>query len=97
MEMDNLPSNASSCVVRVNPDAKSYVDFMSQYENERFPGKVRDSALQPLPDVLGFVLVPQSWIDESEENLDFFVKNGINPYYSHRLAVASQFFFSVSA
>jgi hypothetical protein len=91
LELNNIPLEASPCLGRRNPDAKSFGDMMIMGQDSRFPGKVPDfPPPTPLPDsILGFVLVPQSWIDESEENFDFYLQNGSNPYYSHGVATAS--------
>ena len=65
--------------------------MISTAGNDRFPGKVPDSP-SPTPIVGGLVafqLVPQAWIDESEENLDLVVKNAGHSYFSHGVATAS--------
>ena len=46
-------------------------------ENPRFPGKVPDDPLNIAPEGgsdFAYVLIPQSWIDESDENIDLLLK-----------------------
>ena len=89
--MNNLPSNASACLTTVNRDAKSFTETetVSMGQDSRFPGKVVDihaPNLTPQPTALA--LIPQSWIDESEENLVSSV-DWMGVYYSHGVATAS--------
>lgn len=70
---------------------KSYAEAMVG-ENPRFPGEVQDSPAPSLipggyPKGHAFVLVPQSWIDESEENIDILIKNSVNPGNYHAYGV----------
>ena len=89
--MNNLPSNASACLTSVNRDAKSFAEVLMG-QDSRFPGKVADYPAPILPPHVpsAFALIPQSWIDESEENLVFSADlNHLIQYYSHGVATAS--------
>ena len=87
LELNNSTDYAA-CVVNIFADPespKSYGEQMSN--NPRFPGKVEDSpAPGPLSNGVGFafVLIPQSWIDEREENIDTLLKyTGGFHYYAY--------------
>ena len=57
---------------------RSYPEAELMDENSRFPGKVRDGpspSLFTVPPGSAFVLIPQSWIDASEKNIDILVEN----------------------
>eukprot|EP00984_Skeletonema_dohrnii_P025574 scaffold14736_cov84-Skeletonema_dohrnii-CCMP3373.AAC.1 len=60
-------------------------------KNDRIPGKVPDSpAPSPSGNPLAGVLVPQSWLDESEENVKTVLENeSTTPYYAFGGATAS--------
>eukprot|EP00984_Skeletonema_dohrnii_P009114 scaffold3447_cov93-Skeletonema_dohrnii-CCMP3373.AAC.4 len=74
------------------PGVPGYAEFtMFVNTNDRFPGKVADS---PAPALIGSsvagVLVPQSWLDESEENMKTVLEYATNtPYYAFGGAAAS--------
>ncbi|KAL7490891.1 hypothetical protein ACHAWT_000408, partial [Skeletonema menzelii] len=82
-----VPTEAVACLeLRHSSDASSDDPIMSYPEmmsmdgnsNSRFPGKVVDGPppfLLSSPPGFAFVLVQQAWIDESEENIDIFLKN----------------------
>ena len=59
--------------------------------NDRFPGKVPDAPTpSPIGNLLAYVLVPQSWLDESEENIKTVLEHATNtPYYAFGGAAAS--------
>eukprot|EP00985_Skeletonema_marinoi_P022367 scaffold14274_cov215-Skeletonema_marinoi.AAC.19 len=73
--------------------SKNWAEQMMVVPSDRFPGKVPD---QPLPSPMGLefarVLVPQSWLDESEEKIKTVLENaagGEPPYYAFGGATAS--------
>ncbi len=92
-ELNNLPS---TCLFRKFPEAKSYPEpealLMEPDIKERFPNNARDN---PLPtsaypgSFMGFVLIPQSFVDESEENFDFYFDIVVDFYNSHGVAISS--------
>ena len=73
----------------------SYPEMMLLQTNPRFPGIIGDSPppfLLTVPPGLSNTLVPQSWIDESEENIDIVLKKYMlsgGPYYAFGVATAS--------
>ena len=91
LEMNNS-TDWAACLVHYHDSSseespKSYAESVLMGENERFPGKVRDS---PPPSPPGTtpgaanVLIPQSWIDKSEENIDTLLQYvAIAPYYAY--------------
>ena len=73
---------------------RSYPEASLMDENSRFPGKVEDPGLPVFPGSIGGcnVLVPQSWVDESEENIDILLSMGLGfqvPYYAYGVATFS--------
>ena len=73
---------------------KSYAENALMDDDTRFPGKVADGpAPSPsgVPPGSALVLIPQSWIDESEENIGILLKNTIIflPYYAYGVATSS--------
>ena len=98
LDMNNStdPAKAASCLGSIPgvPGAAEYIIFG---DDARFPGKVRDGpAPSPLAIPFAFVLVPQSWLDESEENIKTILENAVSvsgetptPYYAFGGAAAS--------
>ena len=95
LELNNSTDSAS-CLVNFidsssNESAKSYAEVMLG-TNPRFPDKASDN---PPPSPIGqspgssFVLIPQSWMDESEENIDTLLKYAPGPYYAYGVATFS--------
>ncbi len=89
---------ASSCLVKsadtVDDPPKSFPELMiaSTASDDRFPGKVPDPAFSAVPNHFAHVLVPQSWIDSSEENIDILLQNlkiVASPYYAYGVDTAS--------
>mmetsp|Transcript_11911 Transcript_11911/g.13285 ORF Transcript_11911/g.13285 Transcript_11911/m.13285 type:complete len:500 (+) Transcript_11911:491-1990(+) len=74
---------------------RSYPEASLMDENSRFPGKVEDDDLKWIPHgQIGNcnVLVPQPWVDESEENIDILLSMGMGmllPYYAYGVATSS--------
>jgi|SaaInl74LU_5_DNA_1037368.scaffolds.fasta_scaffold11346_3 hypothetical protein len=82
-----------ACLRKISPEnlpgivesPKSYAEMVLDpfFSNPRFLGKIGDMAPLPLPPLFARVLVPQSWLDESEENINIILKNAVAaPYYS---------------
>eukprot|EP00985_Skeletonema_marinoi_P006271 scaffold2716_cov205-Skeletonema_marinoi.AAC.1 len=74
------------------PGVPGYAELtMFANTNDRIPGKVPDSpAPSPVGNQVAGVLVPQSWLDESEENLKTVLEHATNtPYYAFGGAAAS--------
>ena len=71
---------------------KSSPEFLLENANPRFPGKVIDPIV-PSPLLIqpgrANVLIPQSWIDESEENIATLLKYSPSPYYAYGVATYS--------
>ena len=72
---------------------KSYAEAMLG-GNPRFPEKVGDDpAPLPLPGAYNrghaFVLIPQAWLDESEENIDILLQNSPGSYHAYGVATYS--------
>ena len=96
LDLNNLTDPANvACLQSTNP--RGYAEMMLFGDDDRFPGKVMDS---PAPSVLqrpfAGVLVPQSWLDESEENIKTVLENALrtipdsaNPYCAFGGAAAS--------
>ena len=98
LELDNS-TQAVACLSHSvdsssDESPRSYPEATLMDENSRFPGKIAD---EPPPDVtpatLGQanVLVPQSWVDESEENIDILLSMGMGvlvPYYAYGVATS---------
>jgi hypothetical protein len=89
LELNNSTDH-SECLMRYDESAKSHLDFILG-QNPRFPDKVGDlpapAALQ-FPPGSSFVLVPQSWIDDSEENIDTLLQYA-GLYYAYGVATYS--------
>eukprot|EP00984_Skeletonema_dohrnii_P001959 scaffold662_cov124-Skeletonema_dohrnii-CCMP3373.AAC.3 len=73
---------------------KGFAEYMiKNRSNERFPGKVVDAPpLMTFAARVAEVLVPQSWLDESEENMKTVLENAVGmeaPYYTFGGAAAS--------
>ena len=97
-------SSASACVVK-SPDyfqellglsydpPKSFPDEMLLLSPlYPTPGKIPEGGDPPgpFPNFFAHVLVPQSWLDESEENINVILKNKQQPpYYAYGEATAS--------
>ena len=88
LELNNSTDYAACLVHHVDSDEspKSYGEVMVGY-NPRFPGKVADGP-PPAPvsqsPGTATVLIPQSWIDESEENIVTLLKYDLfGPYYAY--------------
>mmetsp|Transcript_31463 Transcript_31463/g.76086 ORF Transcript_31463/g.76086 Transcript_31463/m.76086 type:complete len:714 (+) Transcript_31463:170-2311(+) len=98
LELNNS-TEAVSCLFHTvdassDESPMSYPESVLMDENSRFPGKVLDPggpSLLESPPGLANVLVPQSWIDESEENIDILlnVQMGVTPYYAYGVATSS--------
>eukprot|EP00985_Skeletonema_marinoi_P007462 scaffold3283_cov89-Skeletonema_marinoi.AAC.1 len=74
------------------PGVPGYAEFtIFTNTNDRIPGKVPDSpAPLPVGNQVAGVLVPQSWLDESEENIMTVLEHATNtPYYAFGGAAAS--------
>jgi hypothetical protein len=89
LELNNSTEYASCIVHDIDSSSdespKSHPEDILMDENSRFPGKGRD---EPAPGTVmtpgtAFVLVPQFWIDESEENIDTLLKYAPIPYYAY--------------
>ena len=66
---------------------KSYPESILMDDDTRFPGKAQDPP-PPMPLLVppgsAMVLIPQSWIDEREDNIDTFLKYSMGaPYYAY--------------
>ena len=89
LELNNSTDYAACLVHYHNSSSdespKSYPESMLMDDNSRFPGKVSDGYLSPLtvPPSFAMVLIPQSWIDESEENIDTLLKYSGDTYYAY--------------
>ncbi len=87
-EMNNL-TESQKCLG--SEALKSYPEPNLLGEETRFPGRVSDS---PSPYWAGTshakVLVPQSWLDESEENIKILLENMVagSPYFAYGFATA---------
>ena len=90
LELNNSTDYAA-CLVHEHDSSsdkspKSYAETILMGENERFPGKAKDL---PSPTAVGIfpkssnVLIPQSWIDDSEENIDTLLRYVPAPYYAY--------------
>eukprot|EP00984_Skeletonema_dohrnii_P002420 scaffold833_cov109-Skeletonema_dohrnii-CCMP3373.AAC.2 len=99
LDMNNStdPAKAASCVGSI-PGFPGYAETMIYLNaNDRSRGKVPDSpAPSPIGAPFAFVLVPQSWLDESEENIKTVLENAVSlsggtptPYYAFGGAAAS--------
>ena len=96
LDMNNStdPAKAASCLGSI-PGTSGFAELMIL--NDRIPGKVPDSpAPSPLGTPFAYVLVPQSWLDESEENIKTILENAVSlsggtptPYYAFGGAAAS--------
>ena len=92
-------NNATDYAACIMNSADMFGEFMSYPEavlltrlNARFPGKVVDDPPpSPIDSPPGSakVLVPQSWIDDSEENIDNLVKDLPPSYYAYGVATHS--------
>jgi hypothetical protein len=101
-EMNNL-TEAQPCLVNegamneelsggLTEAPKSFQEDERFGEEARFPGKVMDYPHPgPIDIWFGFVLVPQSWLDESEENMKILLEFTAPdvPYYAIGFATAS--------
>ena len=94
LDLNNLTDPANVACLQ-SFSQKGYAEFlMVAKSNERFPGKVLDD---PAPGYVtgvefGRVLVPQSWLDESEENIKTVLENSVGSttlYYAFGGATAS--------
>ncbi len=95
LQLNNIADpTASSCLILISDGRKSDAEGLlmnqAQAPDSRFPGRVPDG---PPPFFVGTqfakVLVPQSWIDESEENIDILLKTAVRPmYYAYGVATA---------
>ncbi len=102
LEMNNLADPlAQTCLVNeiekrsggLTEAPKSFPEYNILGEGARFAGKVPD---EPHPEMKGTttanVLVPQSWLDESEENIKILLENNAyetgSPYYAYGFATA---------
>ena len=91
LELNNSTDYAACLVQTIDSSSdkspKSYAETQMMGENERFPGKARDSPPpSPLPLNPGSanVLIPQSWIDKSDENIDTLLQYvPIAPYNAY--------------
>ena len=90
LELNNFNStDYATCIVK--NAVMSYPEAILMGDDTRFPGKARDS---PPPAPVGTspgyakVLIPQSWIGESEDNIDVLAKN-FRPYYAYGVATYS--------
>jgi len=92
LDMNNStdPTKAASCLGSI-PGVPGYAELLLADANDRFPGKVPDSPVPaPLGNPFAHVLVPQSWLDESEENIKTVLENATNtPYYAFGGAAGS--------
>mmetsp|Transcript_30757 Transcript_30757/g.52235 ORF Transcript_30757/g.52235 Transcript_30757/m.52235 type:complete len:746 (-) Transcript_30757:192-2429(-) len=75
------------------PAPPGYAEFMISFAKnlraDRFPGKVPDDPPGKIGADLAGVLVPQSWLDEGEENRKTLQENGTPYYYAFGGAAAS--------
>jgi len=89
-----LTDPAKVACLNTFPANSSFAEIKLLSPNPRFPGKVEDSpAPSPYGSVYANVLVPQSWLDESdEESIKTVLENassGLTPYYAFGGATAS--------
>ena len=87
LELNNSTDYAA-CVSYMDESSStfSFPESVLLDDDTRFPGKARDSPpLMPImiPPGSANVLVPQSWIDESEENINTLLKYDPTPYYAY--------------
>jgi FAD/FMN-containing dehydrogenase len=79
LELNNSTDDAA-CLRHVidsssDESPKSYPEIILMGDNTRFPGKAQDiPGPMPLGGIFGNFFIPQSWIDESEENIDILVE-----------------------
>eukprot|EP00984_Skeletonema_dohrnii_P021690 scaffold10883_cov95-Skeletonema_dohrnii-CCMP3373.AAC.1 len=93
LDLNNLADPANVACLR-RTSHKGYAERNLFGDDARFPGKVQDSPPPALGgDVVAYVLVPQSWLDESEENMKTVLKNRAHglapPYHAFGGAAAS--------
>ena len=92
LDLNNLADPAKvACLFNI-PGVPGYAELtILGNSNDRIPGKVPDSpAPSPIGNLFADVLVPQSWLDESEENIKTVLENESNtPYYAFGGATAS--------
>ena len=95
LDLYNLTDPAKASCLQKLPGAPGFAEVsIIGKANDRFPGKVPDAPPpSPLGNPFAYVLVPQSWIDESVENLQTVLENAaggaLSPYYAFGGAAAS--------